>query len=329
MSVLLRPLSAHGRGRRLAPFAFATVAGLGIVLIDGTGDGRELAARLGAVSLAAVLTVAVVVVPWSRIPARFEVVPGFGILAVVGLVVTGSGAQSAYAPLIMLPLLWFAVYANRLSLGLAIASADAFLLADVLGSRGQLDPGAVRASLLWTAVVTVVPWTLHRFVSDLQHRAALADRDYVTELLSRRAWEERLPEEITRARRDANPLSIALFDLDQFKQYNDLHGHQAGDALLRQVAIAWGERLRSTDLLARFGGDEYCAALPGCSADDAYSRAARLLESTPTAVGASAGIAEWEDGETMESLVRRADQALYEAKSAGGGAIVVARRHAA
>ncbi|HET7044068.1 MAG TPA: GGDEF domain-containing protein [Gaiellaceae bacterium] len=324
MSLMLRPISERGRGRRLAPFAVGVLGGLAFISTESAGSGRLLAARLGAVAVVGILAAAVAFVPWSRLPARLETVPGFGVLAVVGLVVAGSGAQSAYAPLVMLPLLWFAVYAERVALTAAIVLADVFLLANVLGSSGAVEAGAVRAAVLWSVIVTVAPWALHRFVHDLQHRAALADRDYVTELLSRRAWEERLPEELARARRDGKPLSIALLDLDRFKQYNDAHGHQAGDTLLRQVAMAWGERLRSTDLLARFGGDEFCAALPGCAAEDARGRATRLLAATPAGIEASVGIAEWADGESVEALVRRADRALYEAKARAERSVVLA-----
>lgn len=324
MNSHLRPLSAHGRGRRLAPFAVGVLASLALLLADHDASVNALRARLVALTLAGLVAGAVVAVPWARLPAALETAPGFAILAVVGLVVAGSGARSTYAPLVLLPLLWFAVYAGRGALVVATAAADAFLLANVLVSRGPIDPGEARAGVVWSAVVTLVPWMLHRFVRDLRHRAALADRDYVTELLSRRAWEERLPEELARARRDQKPLAVVLLDLDSFKQYNDLHGHQAGDALLRQIGLAWSEELRSTDLLARFGGDEYCAALPGCSAEDAHVRALRLLAACPAGIGASAGIAEWGEDETPAALVRRADEALYRAKADGRRRVAVA-----
>ncbi len=323
MSSLSRPLSTYGRGRRLGPFVVGVVGGLGLLTLQGVTSERVLLARLAAIGLMATVTVAVAMVPWARLPAELESAPAFVVLVVVGLLVSGSGVSSQYAPLVMLPLLWFSVYAGRLALGAAIVVADSVLLSNVLATGDPIEPNAVRAALLWSAVVTVVPWALQRFVHDLQHRAALADRDYVTGLLSRRGWEERLPDEVSRARRDQKPLTIVLLDLDDFKQYNDVYGHQAGDALLRQVAIAWDDALRSTDLLARFGGDEYCAALPGCSAEDAHARVMRLLAITPGEVRASAGAAEWAEGETLESLVRRADRALYEAKANGGQGVVV------
>lgn len=324
MSALLRPLSAPARGRRLAPFAVGMVAGIALIALEGDRSERLLVERLAAVGLAGLLTVAVVFVPWRRLPSQVELVPGFAVLAVVGLLVADSGETSLYKPLVLLPELWFAVYAGRVVLGVAVIASDAILLANVLFSGGRVAAGDVRVSLLWAGVVTAVPLAMHRCVSDLQRRAALADRDYVTDLLSRRAWEERLPDELARAKRDGHALSIALFDLDEFKRYNDRHGHQAGDSLLRQVAIAWGGQLRTTDLLARFGGDEFSSALPGCSAEDALPRAIRLLEATPGEIGASAGIAEWDGAEGPESLIERADAALYEAKRTQGPAVVAA-----
>ena len=79
---------------------------------------------------------------------------------------------------------------------------------------------------------------------------------------NRRGWEEALGREIARSRRDGTPLYVALFDLDDFKRYNDEHGHQAGDDLLRQTASEWSSRLRATDILARYGGEEFALVFP-------------------------------------------------------------------
>jgi diguanylate cyclase (GGDEF)-like protein len=314
-AVLVRPLSGYGRGRRLVPFAGGLLAGLWLVVLDGAQSGRVFGERLAAVGVAAVVTLAVAVVPWRRLPAWLEALPGFGVLAVVCLAVAGTGAHSVYAPLVLLPLLWFAVYARPRTLLLAVAAADGFVLAETALGSIPVSRHDLRAGLIWAGVVAAVPWALHRFVTDLQRRAALAERDYVTDLLSRRGWEERLPQELARARENHTPLSIVLLDLNHFKHYNDLHGHQAGDALLRQVAIAWNDQLRSTDTLARFGGDEYAAALPGCTAHDAHTTITNLLAHTPTPISASAGIAQWQPGETLDQLTARADKALYTAKT--------------
>ena len=107
-------------------------------------------------------------------------------------------------------------------------------------------------------------------------RAALLDRlermahtDDLTGLINRRAWDLELEREVGRARRNDNPLAVAMLDLDRFKAYNDRHGHQAGDRVLREAASAWRTVLRDTDLLARYGGEEFAVALPGCDLEQA------------------------------------------------------------
>jgi diguanylate cyclase (GGDEF)-like protein len=116
-----------------------------------------------------------------------------------------------------------------------------------------------------------------------------------------------------------------MLDLDHFKRYNDQQGHQAGDRLLKRVAGAWTAELRATDILVRYGGEEFALALPGCSVEDAMATAERLRAVIPSAQTCSAGIACW-DGEEMSSeLLDRADRALYEAKRSGRDRTVLAQ----
>ena len=133
------------------------------------------------------------------------------------------------------------------------------------------------------------------FVAQLDQ---LARTDQLTELPNRRSWVQVLADAVD-ARRDqaAAPFCIAILDLDHFKLYNDRYGHQAGDALLQKVATVWREQLRGNDLLARYGGEEFAVMLPGCSLPEASLVLERLRSSTP-AVTCSAGLAEYEPGET-------------------------------
>jgi diguanylate cyclase (GGDEF)-like protein len=154
--------------------------------------------------------------------------------------------------------------------------------------------------------------------ADLQARLErMARTDDLTGLPNRRAWDEELPREQARARRSEEPLSVAILDLDAFKQFNDSLGHQAGDRLLKQVASAWRSGLRLTDVLARLGGDEFGAVLPACSPAAALALVERLCRATPASQTCSAGVATWDGTETVEALVARADGALYQAKVGG------------
>ena len=153
---------------------------------------------------------------------------------------------------------------------------------------------------------------------------AIARTDDLTGLANRRAWEELLPTELARASRDDDPLCVAMLDLDRFKAFNDEHGHQTGDRLLKSAAGAWRGSLRATDVLARYGGEEFALVLPRCDLEDALVLLARLRKSTPQEQTVSAGIAQWEPGEDPVALVARADAALYEAKNSGRNRVIVA-----
>jgi diguanylate cyclase (GGDEF)-like protein len=155
---------------------------------------------------------------------------------------------------------------------------------------------------------------------------AIARTDDLTGLANRRAWDELLPTELARSRRDDSPLCVAMVDLDRFKAYNDEHGHQAGDRLLKAAAGAWRGQLRATDVLARYGGEEFSLVLPHCELEDALVLLARLRKETPAEQTVSVGLAMWDGEESPEALVARADEALYEAKNGGRNQVIVATR---
>ena len=157
------------------------------------------------------------------------------------------------------------------------------------------------------------------FLSRLER---VARTDDLTGLPNHRAWEEELPREVARAGREGNPLCVAILDLDHFKDYNDRHGHQAGDLLLKEIASSWQQSLRATDLLARYGGEEFALALPGCLAVEAENLLERMREATPHGETCSAGLAWWDGEESSQALFGRADTALYVAKARGRDRVV-------
>jgi diguanylate cyclase (GGDEF)-like protein len=152
--------------------------------------------------------------------------------------------------------------------------------------------------------------------------AEVARTDDLTGLPNRRAWDEALERELARAKREQTPLCVGLADLDQFKVYNDDHGHQAGDRLLKQIASAWAAELRATDVLARYGGEEFALALPGCDLENAGALAERLRSAMRESQTCSVGIVAWDGEEDAERLFGRADKALYAAKEAGRDRVV-------
>jgi diguanylate cyclase (GGDEF)-like protein len=182
------------------------------------------------------------------------------------------------------------------------------------------DPSALALADLLATEVAV---TLER-VSLLTRLETIARTDELTGLPNRRAWQEELPREITRAERSSDLLCVAMLDLDRFKQYNDERGHQAGDRLLKQVAGAWSSELRVTDILARYGGEEFALALPACSPERALDVVERLCAVTPGGQTCSAGIALWNGSESVSDLLGRADRALYRSKRNGRDRITLA-----
>jgi len=142
----------------------------------------------------------------------------------------------------------------------------------------------------------------------------LARTDPLTGLANRRGWDEQLARELARAQRSQTAVSIALVDLDDFKSFNDSHGHQAGDRLLVEAAAAWRGQLRDIDVVCRWGGDEFAILLPDCSEPFAQEVIARLGPATPSHQSCAAGVAAWDRRETPDELLRRADTALLQEK---------------
>ncbi|MGA8891539.1 MAG: diguanylate cyclase, partial [Anaeromyxobacteraceae bacterium] len=151
-----------------------------------------------------------------------------------------------------------------------------------------------------------------------------ADTDALTGVANRQAFDEAIGREVARARRFRQPLAIVLLDLDHFKQVNDRHGHAAGDQVLVGTARLLAERVRESDLVARWGGEEFAVVTPMTDGAGAVRLAEKLrgrLEAEPQAgfgrVTASFGVAELRADDTVQTMLRRADEALYAAKAAG------------
>jgi diguanylate cyclase (GGDEF)-like protein len=113
-----------------------------------------------------------------------------------------------------------------------------------------------------------------------------------------------------------------MVDLDHFKVFNDVHGHAAGDELLKSAAASWRLALRTTDFVARYGGEEFAVLLQDCARAEAESLIERFQAATPKGQTCSVGIAYWERSDTPEELVARADGAMYEAKRLGRDRVV-------
>lgn len=144
-----------------------------------------------------------------------------------------------------------------------------------------------------------------------------ASTDPLTGLPNRRAWDRLLRAGLLESRQVGKPFSIAILDLDHFKSFNDGHGHQAGDRLLREAAAAWKDALRKDDMIFRWGGEEFTVILPQCDRAQSIEVVERLRAATPGEQTSSAGVSTWNGRESAEALFARTDAALYQAKESG------------
>jgi diguanylate cyclase (GGDEF)-like protein/PAS domain S-box-containing protein len=179
---------------------------------------------------------------------------------------------------------------------------------DALGARSTylLEVGAHEAAI-----------ALERAAgTDRLRTAALTDS--LTGVANRRAFDAQLAETLARARQGRRPVSLALIDLNAFKELNDRDGHEAGDRLLQHAAVAWQHELRPSDLLARLGGDEFAIILRDCGARNGVRIAARLRKALDHPAGCGVGVVLWDGEEDPAALIRRADKALYADKASSG-----------
>ena len=159
--------------------------------------------------------------------------------------------------------------------------------------------------------------------------ARMVTQDQLTNVLNARAFSERLGQELDRNRRYPRPLALMYMDLDNFKVINDTHGHQTGDAVLRLVADAMRSSVRQADIVGRLGGDEFAVLMPETDAHLADAAAKRLIaglrnvfKGTPN-VTASIGVVSCTATDaSTDDLLRRADQAMYDAKKSGKDRVV-------
>ncbi|MGV8967297.1 MAG: diguanylate cyclase domain-containing protein [Cellulomonas sp.] len=475
----IRPLSDAGALGRGLPFAAVAVIAVALALVPPAFSADTSQLRTASFALAGLL-VASAAIPWQRLPDWSQAAPPLSFFVVVALLRHGGGgAVSGFAALVLLPILWMAIYGGRTELGLAIAGAAVTLVAPIVVVGGELYPSSGwRASVLWVVIGLLAGSTTQNLVDQSRQRTAdiaalgvvtralatgadprpqlcaaaqmvtgaafavlfepragdvlvatagtagldlapmqidpstessatgeawrtgnriylpdsaaeprtslrllahtgavsvlfepvgrgesrtavlvIAFREqrprlpasalYMVELVAaeiavaidrsdlvaslasqartdpltgaanRRSWDEVMDRELARAQRTGEPLTVALLDMDHFKAYNDSQGHNAGDVLLREVVHAIRAELRTGDVIARWGGEEFAIALPSCGLEQGRALADRLLRVIPGGQTGSIGLTQAGGFDTPRSVIGRADRALYVAKENG------------
>jgi len=220
--------------------------------------------------------------------------------------------------------------------GLCIV-AHALLLWVAAGALGveSADLGAGRANQAVHFAMLALGGIIMATVAQRAKRLRLmVGVDHLTGLSQRAPFVERIDEELARARRRGAPLSVAILDLDGFKAFNDTFGHPVGDRALQAVATRLRSSVRKSDLVARFGGEEFVVAFPETAVEQARHRVEHIraeLARVSIQVGrgeqrqvtVSAGLGSWPaDGETFDAVLTTADARLYEAKRSGKNRVV-------
>jgi diguanylate cyclase (GGDEF)-like protein len=183
---------------------------------------------------------------------------------------------------------------------------------------------AVATRLATLVLLIVLVRTLQDLALELGH---LAQRDPLTHALNRRTFDELLDREIRTARRYGRPLTLAYFDVDDFKKINDRNGHAQGDRVLRSVASSIQERIRPEDVLARMGGDEFVLLLPDLGYEAAGAALGRIFDGLTAGLPGhptlSIGALTFDHPpEDPLDLVHQVDRLLYEVKRSGKAALL-------
>ncbi len=270
---------------------------------------------VGLIAAAGALGVTGACLVW--LAARRIAVLGFELLAACGTLV--SSAVVAHASthggmmIAAFSYPWIAIYSayffeRRVVIAQGSLITVAFGVALLLG-------GLPHVGIYWM-IVTVTIWSicivLGRLCESLRRQA---DTDTLTGLLNRKGFMAAAIREHAIAQRSGNRLTLAMLDLDDFKQINDLRGHTVGDSVLADLGCAWRERLRTGDILARHGGDEFVLLLPATTPEGA-SAVLERLSVADLPVTWSVGVGEWLPGETLGDCIARADADLYSVKNA-------------
>lgn len=231
-----------------------------------------------------------------------------------------------YAFLSVIPLFQSALYRKPLYL-LGIIFASSTYIVILTGSLQSLI-SFITIMGVFTFLGLILMKTLNRTHNKADYLHNMATTDALTGLINRREFDKRMSEEFSRAKRHKSPLSLALFDIDFFKKINDTYGHNAGDAILKELGGLIAENTRNCDIVARYGGEEFALILPETAQAEAFDLMDRLRQTVESGVynkaqrpikfTISIGVAQLDTADSSPTdFIERTDKALYKAKQGG------------
>jgi diguanylate cyclase (GGDEF)-like protein len=308
--------------------AYTAAAMYGAAALDGAIEGLvpDDPSFAIAPAIAALLAVGLLLSVGPRLPRR-ALAPlgpiGAGLIAYALATTPGAGDG---AVLYMWPVLWSTFFFGRrgaVAIVACIGVAHALALLSLPAASSY--PGRWIDVMVSVSVVAAVTLLLvGRNDALLARLANEARTDDLTGLLNRRGFDERATVELARARRDRQSVALAMFDLDHFKQINDVWGHSGGDRVLAHIGVVLAAHSRDIDVTARFGGEEFIVLLPGGDSGEAEAFTQRIRDALAAPgpsqlpqVRVSAGVYATTTPSDIGEIVRHADDALYEAKRTG------------
>jgi len=262
------------------------------------------------------------------------VASGLALAALVGVLDVATGYELSFG-LFYLGAIGVTTWqaGRRAGLFLALVCAGVWFVADRAAGNVYTQP----LIAYWNAAIrlgffVIVAVLLAALRAALDREQAMARVDTLTGAANRRRLLERLDDELDRSRRYARPLTLAYFDLDHFKQVNDHLGHAAGDQVLQEVARTLLERLRKTDTVARFGGDEFAVLMPETDPEAAQAAVDAVRAELLGCMGRhgwpvtfSVGVVTSRAGEIgVDAFVGKADELMYRVKQAGKNRVLYA-----
>jgi diguanylate cyclase (GGDEF)-like protein len=282
-----------------------------------------------------------------KVLARVLIISNIFLSCAAGIMMTGGYSVSPIGSLVVLPAIFgFVLMGSRAGIVCAAMSSGVVVMANLLEYYGHYTPmQAIPSRLVWQSLSIFVPLVAMAMVvfslvfyelltlrlqKDLQKERNKfhwdATHDALTGLPNRPEFFNRLEQAMRQSARSQQPLGLVFFDLDGFKPINDTLGHHAGDIVLRQVGKRLNGLMRSVDTIARLGGDEFAIILHGASPEQGELdtvlqkilqavSAPIQVEGREVSVGASLGVAFYEEGCSSDTLCKRADAAMYDAKT--------------